>query len=86
MLQIRFHPRVAKEILKIPKKIRLQILEKIAELEKLTHPLQYPKVKKLKGKKTENFRLRSGNYRIKFSLVNRETIKITHIQHRQVGY
>jgi len=86
MLQISFHPKSAKELLKISKKIRLQILDKIAELEKLNHPLQHQKVKKLRARRTEDFRLRIGNYRIKFTLESPNIIKITHIQHRGIGY
>ena len=85
MLKISFHKKTSKELLKIPKEIRLLILERITELEKLNHPLQYQNVIKLKGRKNEEFRLRVGNYRIKFSLRNSD-IFITHIQHRQCGY
>lgn len=86
MLRVFFHPKATKELLRIPKKMRLQILDKIAELEKLNYPMQHRKVEKLRAKKTEDFRLRSGSYRIKFTLMYPELIKITHIQHRQVGY
>ena len=86
MLRIEFHPTAQKELLKIPKKFRLQIIKRIEELERLNHPLQHPKVRKLRNGKFEQFRLRSGNYRIKFILANSHTIKIAHVQHRQVGY
>lgn len=86
MLQVVFHPTVAKELLKIPKQFRLQIVDKIKELELLNHPLQHQKVIKLKGYKTEDFRLRVGDYRVKFTLSDSFIIFITHIQHRQIGY
>ena len=86
MLQVSFHPKATKELLRIPKKMRLQVLDKIAELEKVNHPLQCPKVEKLRARKTEDFRLRSGNYRVKFTLIDPGIIKIIHIEHRQVGY
>jgi len=85
-MKIEVHPRAKRELLRIPKKFRLQIVKRIDELEKLTHPLQHPRVKKLLGRKFEEFRLRSGDYRIKFIFVEPNTIKITRIQHRQVGY
>ena len=85
-MKIEVHPQAKKELLQIPKKFRLQIVKRIDELEKLTHPLQHPRVKKLLGRNFEEFRLRSGDYRIKFILIKADTIKITHIQHRRIGY
>lgn len=85
MLKINISPRATKEILKIPEKIRLNILDKIAELENLNHPLQHRNVIKLETRKGGDFRMRVGNYRVKFILEN-STIKITHVQHRQIGY
>ena len=86
MLNYFFHPVAEKELARLPLEIQKQIVAKIKELCQFNHPLQHRKVIKLRGRKTEDFRLRSGDYRIKFTLVNRSTIKITHIQHRQVGY
>ena len=85
-MKIEVHPQAKKELLRIPKKFRLQIVKRIDELEKLTHPLQHPRVKKLVGRKFEEFRLRSGDYRIKFIFIKPDTIKIIHIQHRKIGY
>lgn len=85
MLKVVFHPRANKELIKIPKNTRLKILDKISEFQKLNHPLQHQGVIKLSGRKTEDFRLRTGDYRIKFAL-NGDIIFITHIQHRQIGY
>ena len=86
MLKVIVQPRATKELMKIPKKIRLGILDKISELEKLNHPLQHPKVKKLKGRRFEEFRLRAGDYRVKFLLTDSHTIKVIRVQHRQIGY
>jgi len=85
-MKIEVHPKAKRELLRIPKKFRLQIIKRIDELEKLNHPLQHPKVKKLRGRKFEEFRLRSGDYRIKFIFSEPDTIKIIHIQHRKIGY
>lgn len=85
MLKINVSPRATKEILKIPKKIRLNILDRIAELENVNHPLQHRNVIKLEARKDKAFRMRVGDYRVKFTLEN-STIRITHVQHRQVGY
>ena len=86
MLTYFFHPRAEKEIERIPLKDHQRIIAKIKELCRLNHPLQHPKVKKLRGRRFDEFRLRVGDYRIKFFLVASNIIKITHIQHRQVGY
>ncbi len=85
MLKVFLHPEANKEIKKIPKAYRSRILERLGELEKLSHPLQHPKIIKLSGAEN-NFRLRVGDYRIKFTLRDSDTVLITHIQHRQVGY
>ena len=86
MLKIIVHPAAEKYILKIPKKIRMRILEKIDELESLNHPLQHPQVIKLEGGREERFRLRVGDYRIKFVLRRPNTIAISDIDNRQAGY
>ena len=85
MLKVFLHPAADKEIKKIPRAYRLRILERLGDLEKLSHPLQHPKIIKLSGSEN-NFRLRVGDYRIKFTLRQPDTILVTHIQHRQVGY
>jgi len=86
MFQYFFHPRAEKELAQLPIREQERIVAKIKELCKLSHPLQHRKVKKLKGREFEEFRLRVGDYRVKFILVNVRTIKIIHIQHRQIGY
>ncbi|OIO45160.1 hypothetical protein COX24_02805 [bacterium (Candidatus Gribaldobacteria) CG23_combo_of_CG06-09_8_20_14_all_37_87_8] len=87
MLKVVFHPKASKELLKIPQLFRFQIINKIGELEPLEHPLFHRNIIKLKGTNQENFRLRVGDYRVKFSFDQRASlIFITHIQHRQVGY
>ena len=86
MLKVIIHPAADKYILKIPKKIRLRVLKKIAELEPLDHPLQHPQVIKLEGGKEERFRLRVGDYRIKFVLRKPSIIAVHDIDNRQAGY
>ena len=78
MLKVIFHTGANKYILRIPKNIRLRVLEKVAELEKFDHPLQHPHVIKLEGGE-ERFRLRTGDYRIKFILRDSYTILVTDI-------
>jgi len=85
MLKYSFHPTAEKELSRLPVKIQKQIIAKLKELCRFNHPLQYHKIIKLKGKKFEQFRMRVGDYRIKFILRN-SILKITHVQHRQVGY
>ncbi len=86
MLTYFFHPAAEKELVHLPIKEQVRIIDKIKEICQLNHPLQYRKVKKLKGRRFEEFRLRVGNYRIKFIFILPNIIKIIHIQHRQVGY
>jgi len=85
MLEIVFHPKAIKELLALPKEIRIAVLKAIAELQKTGNPLEHRKVIKLKGRTTKDYRLRAGNYRVKFTLRN-STVFITHVQHRHVGY
>lgn len=85
MLKYSFHPTAEKELSRLPIKIQEQITVKLKELCQFSHPLQYRKVIKLKGGRFEQFRMRVGDYRIKFILRN-SIIKIIHVQHRQVGY
>ena len=85
-MKIETQPRAQKELLRIPKKFRLQIIKRIDELKRLNYPLQHHKVKKLRGRKFEEFRLRVDDYRVKFILADSNTIKIIHIQHRQAEY
>lgn len=86
MLRVLFHPRATKELLRLPKNVRLRILDAVAELEKLNQPLQHRLVLKLSGRSAQDFRLRVGNYRIKFSLRDAHEVLITHVEHRQAGY
>lgn len=85
MLEINFHPDSRKYILRIEKKLRLKILNKIAELAELNHPLDHIQVIKLSGRRSDDYRLRIGSYRVKFTL-RRGMIFVTDIDHRQAGY
>lgn len=86
MLQVVFHPKAKKDLLRVPKKVRLQVLDALAELKKKNHPLQHPNVLKLSGSERKDFRLRVGSYRIKFTLRDAHVVLITHVHHRQAGY
>ena len=86
MLHIFFHPNTDKEILKIPKEFRMAILDTIAQLGPLNHPLQHRRVIKLRGRRTKDFRLRVGEYRIEFTLEEPDTLRITRVENRQAGY
>lgn len=86
MLRVFTHPSAEKELLGIPKEFRLAILENIGELETLNHPLQHRRVIKLRGRRTKDFRLRVGDYRVEFTLEEPEVLRITRIKHRQAGY
>ena len=87
MLAINFHPQALKDTVRIPKSMRFRVFSALAELERLDHPLKHHRVIKLEGTKTEDYRLRIGDYRIKFTFQKQyKIIYVTHIEHRQVGY
>jgi len=85
MLSYSFHPAAEKELVRLPVKIQRQVINGINYLCQFSHPLQCRKVIKIQGKENDFFRMRIGNYRVKFLLEN-SIIKITHVQHRQAGY
>lgn len=86
MLDYLFHPAAEKELAHLPIKGQSHIMAKIQEVCQLNHPLQHRKVIKLEGRHLEEFRLRVGDYRVKFVFREPKTIFVTHIHHRQVGY
>lgn len=86
MLGILFHPRTTKQLLRIPKQFREQILDNIESLRTQNHPLQHQRVIKLSGRDGQDFRMRVGNYRVKFSLRDDNVLLVTRVEHRQVGY
>lgn len=85
MLAALLHPKAQKELDGIPAKFRKHILEQLHILEKYDHPLQHPRVIKLQGGDGHDYRLRVGNYRVKFTL-RRSDVLVTHVHDRKVGY
>lgn len=86
MFSYQFAQQAAKEIKRLPKNIQRQVFADILAVCKLRHPLQSKNVLKLRGDyDTVTFRLRSGNYRIIFRVIN-ESLVIRSIRHRQKGY
>ncbi|MBU3942808.1 type II toxin-antitoxin system RelE/ParE family toxin [Patescibacteria group bacterium] len=85
MLSYSFHPTAEKELIRLPIKIQRQVIDRINYLCQFNHPLQCRKVIKIQGKENNFFRMRTGDYRIKFFLKD-SIIKIVHVQHRQAGY
>ena len=87
MLHVEFHPRAEKELLKIPKEFRLNILDQLTKLEPLSHPLQHRNVRKLRDcPGGAEYRLRKGTYRAKFAFLKPGTVWVLHVEHRQAGY
>ncbi len=86
MIRITYHRRAEKELATLPHGHALAIVSAIEELAHCFHPLEHRHVLKLQGRRTKDYRLRVGDYRIKFSLEKDGTAVITHIQHRQAGY
>jgi len=72
----------AKEIEKIEKKDRIRIVEKIRSLVSDPHPAGS---KKLSGQ--EKYRIRQGNYRILYQILNEElVIHVVKVRHRRDIY
>ena len=86
MLNYFFHPTAEKELAHLPIKEQPRIVAKIKEVCQCNHPLQHRKVIKLEGRELEEFRLRVGDYRVKFIFRKPGSIFVTHIQHRKAGY
>lgn len=50
------------------------------------NPLEHRRVIKLSGRDGNDFRMRVGDYRAKFSLRDAGDVLVTRVEHRQVGY
>jgi len=85
MLSIFLHPSAQKELKRIPSKFQKNIRKELLAFASLDHPLQHRKVIKLQGKRSNDFRMRVGDYRIRITFES-SAIFVTHIRHRQVGY
>ena len=86
MFSYLFHPAAEKELARFPLEEQERIVERIKEMCERPHPLNFPKVKKLKGYKEPMYRLRVGNYRIKFVVRKPSLTYIIEAEHRQAGY
>lgn len=86
MIHILYHRRAAKALTSLPRLFALSITNCVEELSRCSHPLEHRHVIKLKGRRTQDYRLRVGDYRVKFSLEKDNTAVITHVEHRQAGY
>ncbi len=75
-------PKAEKEYLKLPESVRLRVQEIILSLEKNPRPFGS---KKLRG--TDYHRLRSGDYRIVYSIDDKSrVIKVLSVGHRKEIY
>lgn len=75
-------PKAEKEFLKLPDNVRVKIREKILSLEDNPRPFGCKKLKE-----TEYYRLRSGNYRVIYSVDDKLKIaKVLSIAHRKDVY
>lgn len=80
-----FHPAAKKDLGRFPFEIEKQIVKKIIALSRLAHPLLSSNIIKLKGRE-DSYRLRVGDYRVKFILQKPDLLLIIAVDHRQVGY
>lgn len=75
-------PKAEKEFLKLPDTVRVKIRDKILSLEDNPRPFGYKKLKE-----TEYYRLRSGDYRVIYSIDDKvKTINVLSIAHRKDVY
>lgn len=75
-------PKAEKEFLKLPDSVRVKIRDKILSLEDNPRPFGYKKLKE-----TEYYRLRSGDYRVIYSIDDKvKTINVLSIAHRKDVY
>jgi mRNA interferase RelE/StbE len=71
-----------KEFLKLPELVRLKIRKRILSLEDNPRPFGHKKLKE-----TEYYRIRSGDYRVLYSIDDRmKIIKVLSIAHRKDAY
>jgi len=84
-MEVVLHANARKSLLSIPKKDRLRIVDALEEIQSLAHLLQHRDAIKLAGRKTDDYRLRVGNWRVKFTHIN-TVIFVTGIDNRQAGY
>ena len=75
-------PKAEKEFLTLPDNVRVKIREKILSLEDNPRPFGHKKLKE-----TEYYRLRSGDYRLIYSIDdNSKIVKVLSIAHRKEVY
>jgi len=86
MLRVKFHRRAHKQFEKLPRQIQRRIVASLEALSPLNHPLEHQQVIKLAGNTRADFRLRVGDYRVKFTLLHAHDVLVTRVEHRQAGY
>jgi mRNA interferase RelE/StbE len=80
--EVRLTPRAQKELLKLPDKIRFRLQEQIIALKNDPRP---PGVKKLKGTK-DLFRIRDGNFRIIYQIIDSFLVTVVKVADRKESY
>ena len=85
MLEVLLHPTARKELGRVPKDDHNRILEQLAALGKCKYPLEHRRVIKLSGRTTNDYRLRVGDWRVKFTLQD-AVVYVTEVENRQAGY
>lgn len=85
MLPYYFTASAEKEIGRLPKKFQRQVFQDIESMCALAHPSKHSDVLKLKGYNIPTYRLRSGEYRVVFRVIEHAII-IQSVRNRQAGY
>ena len=83
MHKIELHRRAQKGLRSAPEKRRNQIMTSLEELAATSNPSQHPNVKSMKGGMSNYHRMRVGNYRIIFEIVETQhssEIKLLFVQ------
>ena len=72
---------------KLDKNLKKRVKERLLELAKYENPIEHPQVRPLAGDLKSFYRLRIGNYRVIFSLLEKERIiAVVNIFPRGNGY
>jgi mRNA-degrading endonuclease RelE of RelBE toxin-antitoxin system len=80
------HPSAEKALHRLPVKDHQRIIRSIKELCVIVHPSRSPNVTRLEGYFEPTYRLRVGDYRVRFIVRKPYLIYIFKIRHRQSGY
>ena len=82
---VKLSPHAVRDYKKLPPPLKAAIQTALDSLQH--HPVEGPKIKRLKGRLREYFRYRVGDYRVVYTVVQSEwVVYVDYIQHRKDVY